>query len=82
MSDNGFSSKSQKSFSYEKSLFYVCPCDVVLGEHSLLERLTQTGPHGTWSQYDAYEAAAILQSLLAEHQANSTQHDINNAATV
>ncbi len=56
--------------------------DLALGEHSLLEQLTQTGPHGIWSQYDAYEAAAILQSLLEEHQANSTQHDINNAATV
>ena len=56
--------------------------DMALGEHSLLEQLTQTGPHGTWSQYDAYEAAATLQTLLDEHQTNSTQHDINNATTV
>jgi hypothetical protein len=56
--------------------------DIVLGEHSLLEQLTQTGPHGTWSQYDAYEAAATLKTLLDEHQTNSTQHDSNNAPTV
>lgn len=43
-----------------------------LSEHSLLEQLARTGPHGTWSQYDAYEAAATLQTLLDEHQANST----------
>jgi hypothetical protein len=56
--------------------------DMALGEPSLLEQLTQTGPHGTWSQYDAYEAAATLHALVDEHQANSTQHDSNTAPTV
>jgi len=46
--------------------------ETALSEHSLLEQLARTGPHGTWSQYDAYEAAATLQALLDEHQANST----------
>lgn len=49
--------------------------DPALSEYSLLAQLAQAGPQGSWSQHDAYEAAANLQNLLDEHQSAGTHDD-------
>ncbi len=45
--------------------------DPALSGYSLLSRLSQSAPHGSWSQHDDYEAAANLQALLDEQQAGT-----------
>ena len=56
--------------------------DRSLNEHSLLTQLAQAGPHGSWSQHDAYDAAASLQALLDEHQPTNAHDDSHETAAL